>query len=132
MEMSDHVTFTTPFFAVEPGEDAHTNPGIYGRALARWLAEALRARGLAVEDAIPEDWGWCITVKREPLALRVACANVDGSVTEWRVFAAAERGLRQWLRRAGDATAEVRALQAHLAAIVPTVPGARDIAWDTD
>ena len=108
MEMSDHVTFTTPFFAVEPGEDAHTNPGIYGRALARWLAEALRARGLAVEDAIPEDWGWCITVKREPLALRVACANVDGSVTEWRVFAVAAPA-----HHGGRLLAPARAVPAH-------------------
>ena len=35
METSDHVTLTSAFFPVEPGEDAETNSGIYGRALAR-------------------------------------------------------------------------------------------------
>lgn len=129
MEASDDVTFTTTFFAVEPGEDAQTNPGIYGKALAGWLAARLRERGVPAEDATPEDWGWCVTVKREPLAVRVACANVDGSATEWRVFAFAERGPLQWLRRAGDPRAEVAALRAQLAAIVPTIPDVGAIEW---
>ena len=129
---SDHVTFTSGFFLVEPGEDAKTNPGIYGRALAAWLAAELRRRGVPAEDPIAEDWGWCITVKRQPVAVRVACANVDGSTTEWRAFAFAERGPLQWLRRSGDPAAEVRVVRDHLAAIIPAIPDVRDIAWDRD
>jgi hypothetical protein len=132
METSDHVTFASAFFPVEPGEDAETNPGIYGRALARWLAAELRARGLGVEEPIAEDWGWCLTVKREPVAVRIGCASLDDSTTEWRVFAFAERGPLQWLRRSGDPAAEVRALAEYLAAIIPTVPGVRDIVWERD
>jgi hypothetical protein len=130
MESSPTITFTSSFFPVEPGEDAETNPGIYGKALARWLAGELRRRGVSAEDPIAEDWGWCITVKRQPVAVRVACASVDDSATEWRVFAVAERGALQWLRRAGDPDAEVRALLAELAAIVPAIPDVRDIASD--
>ena len=130
MNASDTVTFTSDFFVVEAGEDAQTNPGIYGRALARWLAAELRHRGLPAEEPIPEDWGWCITVKRQPVAVRVACASIDHSTTEWRAFAFSERGLRSWLRRSGDPAAEVRELCDHLAAIIPTVPGVRDIGWE--
>ena len=67
-------------------------------------------------------------------ALRTAQFPPSGTVstTEWRVFAFAERGPLQWLRRSGDPAAEVRALGEHLAAIIPTVPGVRDIAWERD
>ena len=132
MDASDPIAFTTSFFPVEPGEDAPTNPGIYGRALAHWLAAELRRRGVAAEDPLAEDWGWCVTVKRRPLMVRVSCASVQGSTTEWQAFAFAERGPVQWLRRSGDPAAEVRALRDHLAAIIPTIPGVRDIEWDHD
>ena len=45
MEKSPAVSFTSSQFPVEPNEDEDTNPGIYGRALACWLAEQLAARG---------------------------------------------------------------------------------------
>ena len=56
MATSDHVTFTSGFFAVEPGEDAETNPDIYGLALARRLTAELRRRGLPAEEPIAADW----------------------------------------------------------------------------
>jgi hypothetical protein len=39
----------TSFFEIEPGEDADTNPGIYGRAFANWTAERLKAHGESIE-----------------------------------------------------------------------------------
>ncbi len=130
MEASDTVTFITTYFHVEPGEDEETNPGIYGSALAHWLSDQLCTRGVSVDSIVAEDWGRCIIVKVKPLRLNVACANLDGSTTEWRVYAFAERGPLQWLGRSGDAKAEVAELREHLAAIVPLIPGVEGIRWE--
>lgn len=45
----------TSFFEIEPGEDQETNPGVYGRAFAHWLADRLRSRGEPVEQVLAED-----------------------------------------------------------------------------
>jgi hypothetical protein len=55
MTQSPLLEFESSAFAVVPGEDEKTNPGIYGKALAQWLAEQLRAAGFSVEDVIAED-----------------------------------------------------------------------------
>ena len=132
VETSDLVTFSSAFFQVEPGEDAQTNPGIFGKALAHWLAEQLRRRGVPVLDVVAEDWGWCVTVKTQPLRLGVACASFDGSTTRWRAFVFAERGPLQWVRRSGDPRAEVAELRSHLAAVIAAVPDATDVEWEAD
>ena len=54
----------------------------------------------------------------EPLRLNVACSNVDGSESSWRIFGFAERGPLQWLRRSGDPDAAIAELQGHLEALI--------------
>jgi hypothetical protein len=92
MKQSVLLEFESSAFAVTPGEDEQTNPGIYGKALAQWLAEQLRARGLPAGDVIPEDFGWCVPVESKPHSLYVACASADQQPDHWRVFAFAEGG----------------------------------------
>jgi hypothetical protein len=130
MEKSPAVTFASSHFQVEPGEDAKTNPGIYGQALARWIAAQLGESGVGAKGVVAEDWGWCVIVKTEPVRLCLAVANVDGTSTRWRVFAFAERGPLQWLSRSGDPKREVAALREHLAALLSSVPDVRDISWE--
>ena len=48
MTQSPLLEFESSAFLVAPGEDEETNPGIYGKALAQWLAEQLRAAGFSV------------------------------------------------------------------------------------
>lgn len=43
--------FESDAFPPVPGEDDETNPGIYGRALAAWLADAL---GLAISQLMSD------------------------------------------------------------------------------
>jgi hypothetical protein len=85
--------FESSAFAVAPGEDDETNPGIYGRALAHWLADQLRATGFSVGDVIAEDFGWCVPVASKPHSLYVACASTGERPDQWRVFAFAEGGV---------------------------------------
>ena len=93
MKQSPLLEFESSAFPVVPGEDEETNPGVYGKALARWLAEQLRAAGVPAGDVVPEDFGWCVRVEFEPHALYVACASTGEKPNQRRVFAFAEGGV---------------------------------------
>ena len=54
MKTGTQITFTSDFFTPIAGEEAHTNPGVYGQAWANWFADRLRERGVSVEGVIPE------------------------------------------------------------------------------
>lgn len=91
--------FESAAFGIDPGEDEATNPGIFGRALAEWVRDRLRERGLPAEEVIAEDFGWCVPVRLEPHAVYVACASEEerpGSWA-WQLFVFAEGGLLQRL-----------------------------------
>jgi hypothetical protein len=126
--VTDHVTFSSPHFKIEPGEDEATNPGIYGKALAEWMAAQLRRRGIAVEDVFAEDFGWCVMVKRKPIMLWVACANLDDRSTGWQMYIALERGLMARLRGV-DGRADLEQLRTHYRALVTEIPDVANIAW---
>ena len=93
MRQSPLLTFKSSAFPVQPGEDERTNPGVFGSALARWLADRLRERGLAPAEVFAEDFGWCVPVARDPYTVYVACAGSGEPDDEWRVFAFVEPGL---------------------------------------
>ncbi len=122
--------FQTDFFQPERGEEEETNPGRYGKALAQWLTEKLKERGVAVEGIVPEDFGWVVMVSRKPLKLWLGCGNTDGSSNEWSVFPVAEPSMIQRLFRRVNPAAEVEKLRAHLAELVPSIPGVSNVAWD--
>jgi hypothetical protein len=93
MKRSPLLEFTSAAFAIAPGEDEATNPGIFGKALADWLAGELRARRVATGAVVAEDFGWCVPVTAKPQAIYVACASAGDDSDAWRVFAFAEGGL---------------------------------------
>jgi hypothetical protein len=98
MKQSPLLKFESSAFAVIPGEDEQTNPGIYGKTLAEWLGEQLRLAGVAAEKVIAEDFGWCVSVKAPPYSLYVACAN-DEAAGHWQVFTFVEGGLMDRILR---------------------------------
>jgi len=128
--MKTQVTFETDFFKPEPGEDQHTNPGCFGRALAVWLQAQLATRGVPSEAIIAEDFGWVIMVSRQPFLLWLACANTEDSITEWRIFPVAELSLRQRLFSKPDTKTETDKLWEHVKAVVPEIPDVHNMIWD--
>ena len=60
MRQSPLLEFESSAFEVAPGEDEETNPGIFGKALAAWLAEQLSSAGYTTREIIAEDFGWAI------------------------------------------------------------------------
>jgi hypothetical protein len=79
MKQSPLLKFESSAFTVIPGEDEETNPGIYGKTLAGWLGEQLRLAGVAAENVIAEDFGWCVPVKSPPYSLYVVCTNDEAA-----------------------------------------------------
>ncbi|MBS0172259.1 MAG: hypothetical protein JSR62_18090 [Nitrospira sp.] len=130
MNTGPQVTFTADFFKPIPGEEEKTNSGCYGQALAQWLADRLRERGVSVEGVIPEDFGWVIMVSRMPFMLWLACSNTEDSTNEWMVYPVAELSVLQRLLKLVDPAPEVKQLSAHLAEIVPSVPGISNVVWE--
>lgn len=130
MNTGAQVTFTSDFFKPIPGEEEHTNPGCYGQALAHWLADRLRERGVSVEGVIPEDFGWVVMVSRKPFMLWLACSNTEDSTNEWMVYPVAELSVLQRLLKRVDPTPEVERLSAHLAQLVPLIPGITNVVWE--
>jgi hypothetical protein len=129
MKRSPLLKFESSAFSVVPGEDGETNPGTYGRALARWLAEQLRAAGVPAGEVFAEDFGWCVRVESKPHALYVACATVEEKPDHWRVFAFAEGGVVARLLgkdRRAESLASLFAAVRHCLETASTVHGLRE------
>jgi hypothetical protein len=92
MQSSKHLIFRSPLFSIEPGEDAETNPGIYGKALANWLASRLAAAGRTIHGCLSEDFGRLVHVAHPRLRVYAACAHGHEFADEWQIFAIAEGG----------------------------------------
>ncbi|WP_164963284.1 hypothetical protein [Rubrivivax sp. JA1026] len=127
MRQSALLEFVSSAFATEAGEDDHTNPGVFGKALAEWLAEQLRARGLGIGEVIAEDFGWCIPVESTPHRLYVACASGEEGPHHWRVFAFAEGGLVARLFGKDQSTRSVALLFAALKEVLQRTPHVRGL-----
>jgi Domain of unknown function (DUF6531) len=127
MMSASQVWVSTSFFRVEPGEDEHTNPGIYGRAFANWLAEKLKARGEAVQEVLSEDWGWCVMLTRKPFPLWVGCSNRVGQTDEWGAFVVAEPNILARLFGRVDTKPAVDRLQKILRDVIHEIPEAKKV-----
>ena len=128
--MNNQVTFKSDFFKPIEGEEKETNPGCYGKALAVWIEEKLRARDVSVDGVVAEDWGWLVMVSRKPFLLWIGCGNVQGSPGEWRLFVEAEPSIMQRVFKNVNPTAVVAELAEHIAQLVPTIPRVSDIVWE--
>jgi hypothetical protein len=130
MKQSPLLLFESSAFAIVPGEDERTNPGIYGSALAAWLAEQLRSSGVPAGTVIAEDFGWCIPVQSKPHSLYRACANGE-KPGQGQLFLVAEGGL--WARMLGkDRSAEsVASLFAAVRRCVESAPGVQGLREET-
>jgi hypothetical protein len=127
MKQSPLLIFECADFVATPGEDRETNPGLFGKSLARWLAEQLHAAGFPAGAVFAEDFGWCIPVGSKPHALYVVCAG-NGDA-QWRVFAFAEgRLIARLLGRDRSAAllAEVFAAVRRCLESAPSVRGLRE------
>jgi hypothetical protein len=131
MKQSPLLEFDSSAFAVIPGEDEETNPGIYGKALAQWLAEQLAAAGFSPQAVIAEDFGWCVPLESTPHSLNVACASTGEKPGEWRVFAFVEGGMMARVLgkdTSAESLASLFAALKHCLESAPIIHGLREVA----
>jgi hypothetical protein len=83
--MRDHVRFRSAEFTPPDTEPGQVNTERYGYTLATWVAARLEERGFSADLPVPEDWGWLLGVAQDGQVVRVACGNVEGSVSEWLI-----------------------------------------------
>ena len=69
------IMLRSDLFQIDPHEDEQTNPFCYGKSLAEWVRERFVALGYQPEPVIPEDWGWCVMLRRSPYMIWIACGN---------------------------------------------------------
>ncbi len=127
MQQSLLLSFESSAFAITPGEDEDTNPGIYGKALAQWLAEQRRAAGVSTGDVIAEDFGWCVPVESRHHSLYVACASAGEKPDQWQVFAFAEGGVLARLLGKDRSAESVASLFAAVRRALESAPGVRGL-----
>jgi hypothetical protein len=92
MQSTRQIHVRSSRFAIEAGEDEETNPGIYGRALAQWLATQLPTFGWRVKSCIAEDFGRVVEVEDSRFRAFVACASGHDGADSWQAFTFVEGG----------------------------------------
>jgi hypothetical protein len=112
--------FESTIFDVVKGEDEETNPGIYGKSLAAWLAAQLQ---VPEEHVVAEDFGWCVPIKASPHRLYVACSSEDDRNDRWRVFVFAEGGFLARLFARDTRAADVASLFSRVKEMLEANPG---------
>ncbi len=130
MSISPQVTFQTDYFEPISKEEEETNPGVMGKALANWLVDRLKERGIAIAEIVPEDFGWMIVVSRKPFMLWLGCGNIESSTTEWSIFLAAELSLIQRFFKRVNPAPQIEQLRAHVAELVLSIPRVSNIVWE--
>lgn len=127
-DLPEQTYFRSSLFQVEPGEEEEVNPGRYGRQLAHWLRDRFAALGYPNSEAIPEDWGWCVMLQRDPFMLWIGCGNMDTDDDDfdpltqperivWHCFVTGELPFWQRLFRKVDPDA-VRQVEQQLAEVL--------------
>ncbi|MFO1495166.1 MAG: hypothetical protein U1F26_10965 [Lysobacterales bacterium] len=124
-------------FTPEAGEDAETNPGVYGKALARWIADGLQRRGVAVAGVVAEDWGWCVLLASRPYRLWIGCGNVqeEPSPDRWTWYCSVHSEVPFWTfwvkwTQAAQIQAQVAQIDQLLAAMIAEEPRIQRVAED--
>jgi hypothetical protein len=70
--MDKFIHIRSPKFPILPGEKEElVNDGMYGKALALYLQEKLKARGYDAPFICCEDWGWWVELKNTPFTFGV-------------------------------------------------------------
>ena len=73
--MLTHVEFRSDRFPPYDGEEANVNPGLWGKRLAEFLQDRLRAEGFETEEPFAEDWGWVVPIANRGFGLWIGCGH---------------------------------------------------------
>ncbi len=125
--MDKFIHIRSPKFPILPGEEEElVNDGMYGKALALYLQEKLKARGYDAPFICCEDWGWWIELKGAPFVFGVCiyCGpKVDGVLDLFCTDGATANKNWNWRKfRVVDTTPWVAKLHADLVSVLQADP----------
>ncbi|XOB98241.1 hypothetical protein ACMC9I_10070 [Deinococcota bacterium DY0809b] len=87
-------SFYSSAFPLEPDEAEKVNPSLGGKALCRYLKEALARRGVEPSEPAAEDWGWRLELAFEGRRFWMGLGAVSNEPERFLVFLKTRRGLR--------------------------------------
>ena len=76
--MKTHVESRSDAFPPYPREEEEINPGVWGKRLAEFIHNGLKAEGFDVIEPAAEDWGWMVEIRNDAFPLWVGCGNLHG------------------------------------------------------
>ena len=129
--MQTHVEFRSDRFPAYDDEEEQINPGRWGKRLAEFLRDNLRAEGFEAEEPIAEDWGWMLPVANDPFSLWIGCGNYEEYPDGFLCFIEPHTPFVRKLLRKIDTQARVGSLQRAMDKILSEAAGIRDKRWWT-
>jgi len=107
------------------------NPGRWGKRLAEFLSDGLKANGIDILDLFAEDWGWVVPVVNDDFRLWIGCGNYDEYPNGFLCFVEPSKPyIRRFLRKISTAD-KVQTLVKALDSVISSDPSIRDIRWWT-
>lgn len=128
--MKTQVEFRSSKFPPYEGEEAQINPGPWGKRLAEYLQQKLRAQGVEAGEIYSEDWGWAVPIKNESFPLWIGCGHQYGDEDVFVCFLEPSKPVIRKLFKRIDTTQEVGHLSEALETILASDPDIRRVQWE--
>jgi len=130
--MKTHVEFRSDAFPPYPGEEDEINPGVWGRRLAEFVHDGLKAQDFDVIEPAAEDWGWMVEIRNDAFRLWVGCGNLDGEPDGLLLFIEPSTPfVRKFFVIKIPTETEVSKVRAALEKILSTEDSITDVRWST-
>ncbi len=129
--MQTHVEFRSGLFPAHESEEHEVNPDRWGKRLAEFLRDRLRAEGFETEEPIAEDWGWVVPIANDRFPLAIECGNYDEYPDGFLCFIEPHKPVIRRLFRKVDTTERVTSLQQAMNKVLSETEGIYGIRWWT-
>ena len=130
--MKSFVEFRSDAFPPYPGEEDEINPGVWGKRLAEFIYDGLKAEGFDVIEPASEDWGWMVEIRHDAFPLWTGCGNLDGEPEGFLCFIEPSTPfVRKFLFKKVPTEKEVRKVREALDRVLSNEPSIIDVRWST-
>lgn len=121
--MKTQVEFRSSKFPPYDGEEEEINPGLWGKRLTAYLANALAGHGIETEEMAIEDWGCYLPIRNDGFRLSLCCGHQNGDDDQFLLFTEPSRPKVKKLFRTIDATPQLNRLLSAVNTILERDPG---------
>lgn len=127
--MKTHVEFRSDKFPPYEGEEEEINPDLWGKRLGEYLKEKLLTEGIIIEELIPEDWGWCLSIKNEAFSMWIGCGHYQEYPNGYLCFVEPSKPFIRKLLKKIDTTEQVGIVVKALDKILKSDGAISNIRW---